>query len=64
MPAPTFVIGQRVQAHPRTARWLKGCKTGTIVDDGGKMVVVAMDRGSPSRIAFFRHNLLPLEQSP
>jgi hypothetical protein len=39
-----FVVGNRVELHPATNRWMMGDRYGTIVHVGRKLVHVKMDK--------------------
>lgn len=58
-----FKLGQRVQSHPATDRWMRGQRFGTVVDLGRTVVGVRFDRGSGSRIVRVKPmNLLTVEE--
>lgn len=39
-----FTVGDRVELHPATDRWMRGDRFGTVVKLGRRYVHVAMDR--------------------
>lgn len=44
----SFTIGQRVQTHPATDRWMMGDRYGNVVKIGRKYVRVSLDRSGRS----------------
>ena len=55
-----FKIGQRVQMHPATDRWMRGQRFGTVIDIGRQVVAVRFDRGPKPVARIQPRNLLPL----
>jgi hypothetical protein len=55
-PLDGFDVGQRVQLHPGTDRWMRGDRYGTVVHVTKNMVHVKLDR-SGQKVAFAPRNL-------
>jgi hypothetical protein len=53
----TFYVGERVQSHPATDRWMMGDRFGSVVKIGSRLVHVKMDR-SGRTIKYSANNLL------
>jgi len=56
-----FKVGQRVQSHPATDRWMRGQRFGTVEWVSKRTVWVRFDRGSRKVAAVQPRNLLPVE---
>ena len=57
-----FRVGQRVQLHPATDRWMKGQRYATVAQIGRHMVYVDMDKGGGKAIPMHPDNLIPVEE--
>lgn len=44
-----FTVGDRVELHPATDRWMRGDRFGTVVKLGRRYVHVALDRSGDTR---------------
>lgn len=44
-----FAVGDRVELHPATDRWMRGDRFGTVVKLGRRYVHVALDRSGDTR---------------
>jgi hypothetical protein len=42
-PSDRFIVGNRVQLHPASDRWMRGDRYGTVVHVGRKLVHIKMD---------------------
>lgn len=59
-----FKVGQRVQTHPATDAWMRGCRFGTVAALGSKYVYVKLDVALPgcrNPFGFRADNLLDAE---
>lgn len=56
-----FKVGQRVQSHPASDRWMRGQRFGTVEMIGKRTVWVRFDRGSRKVASVQAANLLPAE---
>lgn len=54
-------IGQRVQTHPATDRWMRGQRFGTVIDIGRQVVGVRFDRGPKPVARIQPRNLIIVE---
>ena len=57
-----FKVGQRVQTHPATDRWMRGQRFGTVEAIGKRTIWVRFDRGTKKVASIQARNLLPVEE--